>query len=188
MALLYDAAVAWDKLLTVSYQFTYVKKRRLHDISLSFQADQFSHLSGAHYVRDVDLKNPYSKGEFLSMVLSGEIDAAAVEKSADWEDIKGRLEGIVRLESILNGEFSLYLFRREILPFYSSITANYLIKNLQTGESVFLFVDGPLNASFCKSIFTMTDRDYSKGQTKVSLLKKCKYTNGVETILFNKLT
>ena len=186
MALLFEAASAWNNLLNVSYQITYGKKGKLYHISLSFEPDQFLHLSGIHYIDDVDFQRPYNKRNFVSLLLSKEIDAAKIEQSANWVDIKGRLEALVRLEKILDTDFSLYLFRGDNLPFYSDVKANFLIRNLQTGDVVFLFVDGPLDKSFCRSVFSMTDRDYSMGQKKVGLLKKVKYNNGAAETLYEK--
>lgn len=188
MALLYDAAAAWDKLLNTSYQFTYGIKGTLHKIFLTFRVDQFFHLSGIHYVNDIDFGIPFNKANFLAKVLSGEIDASAVEKSTHWEDIKGRLESLVRLETVLDSDFTLYLFNKQRLPFYSNIDANFLLKNQQTGDIVFLFMDGPPLDSFCRSIFSMQELDYSRGQRKVGLLKKIKYQNSSTAVLLDKLT
>lgn len=188
MALLYDAAAAWDKLLNTSYQFTYGKSGNLHEISLSFQADQFAHLCGIHYIHDIDLKIPYGKADLPALVLSGGIDAAAVEKSSSWEKIKGRMESIIRLEAILDAEFTIYLFQKNRLPFHSDIEANFLLKNQRTGDVVFLFVSGPLSGSFCCSVFPMNNRDYSCGQRKLSLLRKIKYHDGEAEMLFDRLS
>ena len=174
MALLYDAAVAWDNLLNTSYQITYGKSGKLYSVSLSFKPEHFFHMSGIHYVDDVDFKISFKKSNFLSLILSGKIDSGVVEKSSNWVDIKGRLEAIVRLEGILDSDFEFYQFNPRYLPFYSNLSAKYMIRDTQTRDVVFLFVDGEEDNSYCKSIFTMTDRDYSAGQRKVRLLQKCK--------------
>lgn len=187
MALLYDAAVAWDKLLNTSYQFTYGLKKCLHEIHLSFQSDQFAHLSGIHHATDIDLKIPYNKTNFLSLILSGALDETAIEKSCHWKDIKGRLESLIRLEEILDSDFTLYLFKKEQLPFYSDIEAKFMLKNNLTGDIVFLFVDGPLSDSFCRSIFSMQNRDYTLGQRKLGVLKKVKFNHDNTEVLFDKI-
>ena len=176
MALLYDAALAWNKLLNTSYQFTYGKSGKLYDVSLSFGPDHFFHMSGIHYIDDIDFKVSFKKSKFLSMILSGKIDPEIVEKSSSWVDIKGRLDAIVRLESVLDSDFDFYQFDSRHLPFYSALDAKYMIRNARTGDVVFLFVGEGVGTFYCKSIFAMTDRDYSAGQRKVRLFQKQKVT------------
>ena len=176
MALLYDAALAWSNLLNTSYHFTYGKQGKLYEISLSFGAEHFFHMSGIHYVDDIDFGISLKKPRFLFDVLSRKINPEIVEKSSSWDDIKGRLDAIIRLEDVLDSDFEIYLFNARYLPFYSALNARYMIRNVHTGEVVFLFVDEQADSFYCKSIFTMTDRDYSAGQRKIRLLQKRKTT------------
>ena len=176
MALLYDAALAWSNLLNTSYHFTYGKQGKLYEISLSFGAEHFSHMSGIHYINDIDFGISLKKPSFLFDVLSHKINPEIVEKSSSWADIKGRLEAIVRLEEILDSDFEIYQFNPRYLPFYSKLDARYMIRNVHTGDVVFLFVGEQVGGFYCKSIFAMTDRDYSAGQRKLKLLQKLKTT------------
>ena len=187
MALLLEAAAAWAKLLDTSYQFTYGKKRTLFEIALSFSADQFYHLSGFQYINDIDFQIPIRKETFFCKLLSSEIDVTSVEASAVWPDIEGRMKALVRLEDILDSDFSLFRFNPKVLRFHSDIPANFLIKNDATGDVVFLFVDGPLHESFCRSIFTQSNCNYAENQSRLSLLKKVKVNSAEMTVFFDKL-
>ena len=187
MSVLYDAATAWKDLLSVSYEITYGKKGVLYPLTISFEAEQFSHLCGIHHVKDVDLKVPYPKEKFLQMVLNHQYDSVLLEKSIFWKDISGRLEALKKLQSILDSDFILYLFRRNVLPFYSEIDANYLIRNPETNDVVFLFLDGPSQKLFCRSIFTKADRDYSINQKSTAVLKKVKRKEETIQILLDKI-
>ena len=188
MAELYDAATAWQTLLCTEYEITYGKKRVLHTLHLSFHPDQFSHLSGIHHVDDIDLKIPFNKEKFFNKVLNHEFDNINLQNSIYWGDISGRLDAITKLQSILDSDFVLYLFQRNILPFYSDIDANYLIKNPATNDVVFLFLDGSSQSLFCRSVFTKSDRAYSCNQKSVVVLKKVKIKNNQAEIIFNKIT
>ena len=176
MALLYDAAIVWNNLLDTSYQFTYGKNRKLHVVSLSFMEEHFFHMSGIHYIKDVDFKKTFKKTDFLKLVLTNKIDPTIIEKSSSWVDIKGRLEAIIKLEEILDSDFEFYQFNSRYLPFYSDLNAKYMIRDTVTNKVIFLFIDGQTDSFYCKSIFTMTNRDYSLGQRKIRLLEKCKHT------------
>lgn len=187
MGLLMDAALAWEKLCGVSYQFTYGMNRKLHNIALSFQEDQFAHLSGIHYITDVDLSLPYKKSNFLAMVLDGRLKEEQVEHSRHWIDIATRLKAVIRLEQILDGDFTLYLFRPQVLPFHSNINATFLIKDEMTGDVVFLFISGGLDTAFCRSIFMKTDRDYSINQKRLAQLRKIKIVSGETVTIFDRI-
>lgn len=81
MGLLLDAARAWEKMCLISYQFTYGMNKKLHHIVLSFQEEQFAHLSGIHYISDIDLSLPYKKSNFLTMVLHGNIPEESITRT-----------------------------------------------------------------------------------------------------------
>lgn len=187
MGLLLDAARAWEKMCLISYQFTYGMNKKLHHIVLSFQEEQFAHLSGIHYISDIDLSLPYKKSNFLTMVLHGNIPEESITRSCHWADITNRLEAIIRLERILDSDFSLYLFRANRLPFHSNIDASFLIKDKITGDTVFLFVSGELEASFCRSIFMKTNRDYSANQKRLAQLRKIKVISGETFVIFDRI-
>ena len=187
MGLLLDAARAWEKMCLISYQFTYGMNKKLHHIVLSFQGEQFAHLSGIHYISDIDLSLPYKKSNFLTMVLHGNIPDESITRSCHWADITNRLEAIIRLERILVSDFSFYLFRANRLPFHSNIDASFLIKDEITGDTVFLFVSGELEASFCRSIFMKTNRDYSANQKRLAQLRKIKVIAGGTFVVFDRI-
>lgn len=155
--------------------------------SMTRKQKQFAHLSGIHYITDIDLSLPYKKSNFLNMVLHGSFPEERITRSCHWTDITSRLEAIIRLEHILDGDFSLYLFRPNRLPFYSNVDASFLIKDEITGDTVFLFVSGELETSFCRSIFMKANRDYSINQKRLSQLRKIKSVSGEATTIFDRI-
>ena len=187
MSLLKDAAVAWTELLPLSFQITYGKSKKLHTINLSFQEEHFFHLCGMQYINDIDFQIPISSPDFLSSVMCESFDPVIIEKSTNWDIVKGRLEGIVSLKQILESDFSLYFFDPYRLGFYTKISATYLIKDQHTGDVVFLFVDGSLDASYCRSVFKKTANDFTTNQTKLKVLRKIRVENDTETVIFDKI-
>ena len=55
MDLLYQAAQAWKDLTQYTYCITYGQNKTLHTITLKFRTDEFYHLAGFQYTKDVVL-------------------------------------------------------------------------------------------------------------------------------------
>ena len=54
MGLLLDAAQQWDRMQNVSYKIVIGRKHTSNTINLIFRTMDFDHLSGIHYIEDVD--------------------------------------------------------------------------------------------------------------------------------------
>ena len=124
MDLLYDAAVAWNRLLQDRYEITYGKNKKLHTIVLEFQTGEFYHLAGFPHAKDIALPLRGSQSKMLANVLTGKITGAMLEKSTNYETIiKRKLEAIIRLEQLLSSPCQVYLYNPRKLPFYTDIKA-----------------------------------------------------------------
>ena len=53
--ILYRAAEVWKELTEYHYVFTYGYKGELHEIKLTFSPEDFPHLAGFHYLKDIAL-------------------------------------------------------------------------------------------------------------------------------------
>ena len=51
--ILYQAASAWQKLTDYRYIFTYGYKKNLYTINLTFSMEDFPHLAGFQYLKDL---------------------------------------------------------------------------------------------------------------------------------------
>ena len=187
MGLFLDAAKCWKNLLNTSYTFVIGHKNVSETINLCFRPVDFDHLSGIHKANDVDFKlhrNSFRGEKLADAVISGRIDDELIEKSTHWDQISDRLADIIRLETILDSDFRIYRFNPHKLKVHSSIIANYLIFSEQYQMGVFLFIDRDNNIDYCKSIFSNDGQDYTANQTKWTMLKKTKYHDDTEDVLF----
>ena len=171
--LLSVAAAAWDKLVDYSYYLTYGKKGKLLKLELYFSADRFMHIAGFQHLTDIQLPWAGSQKKMYERILSGQIREEHIVKSAYYPDyVEPRLRAILMLGEMLEGNFSTFLFAPKRLPFYTDISAKYLISD-ENAQIVFLFTDEECEKRlFPKSLFLKDKRDYTKNQTHLTLLKK----------------
>ena len=67
----------------------------------------------------------------------------------------------------------------------STLESTIGIKNLQSGEIFFVFIDkGKEQRYYCKSAFEKTTMDYLENQAILTMLKKEKIVDGSVTLLF----
>lgn len=108
-----------------------------------------------------------------------------MERSRNWLRIKGRLNAIIHLQETLDTEFLIARFRPNLVRIHCKIDAEYIIKNLHSGEVFFVFIDkGTGQRYYCKSAFERTTIDYLENQAVLTVLKKEKVMNGIPTLLY----
>lgn len=177
MGKLFDAAVAWNNLLDTNYDLLLGRKGKAASLRLDFQPEDFPHMAGIQYADDVDFglrKAEIHSAKFLTKILHNEIDDTTIEKSANWKRINGRLAGIIALEETLDSEFLIYKFNPDRVPYGTTIHAEYVIKNVQSGIIFFVFIDQNRVRWFCRSVFRLNVADYTENQARVTVLKKQK--------------
>lgn len=182
MGLLYSAAVAWSNLYNKKYDMLLGRKGKWSSsFSLDFCPEDFPHLAGMQYANDVDFginKAEVRSGKLIEKILNREINDELIEKSVNWErKIRGRLEGLIALEETLDSDFLICKYDQHKVPHGSLIEAKYVIKNLSSGITFFVFVDDSETRWFCRSVFQMNIADYTINQTHVTVLKKMKWHN-----------
>lgn len=188
MGLLRDAAIAWNNLQNTTYELLLGwKGKQSYSFVLTFCSEDFPHIAGMQYTTDIDFglnRAEVRSSKLIFKILRGEIDDSQIEKSTEWAcKLRGRLEGIICLEQALDTDFEIYRFDPKRVPHGSRIDAKYVIKNIHTGSTFFVFVDEAANRWFCKSIFQLNVADYTTNQTRLTVLKKEKRKNGA--ILFS---
>ena len=186
MGLLEDAANAWNTMQNRKYYLLLGRAGKSEEFTLSFHPRMFPHLAGFQYLNDIDLgihRSEIFNGKLISKILSGKIKTEDILKSEKWENIKGRLLGIVELENTLDSQFLIHRFDPSRVPHGSLIEANYVIKNLKSGVTFFVFIDEKNNEWFCRSIFRMEQTDYTINQARLTVLKKEKYID--EKLIFS---
>lgn len=186
--ILTESAMAWDRLCRSRFRITYGFKCKLHAVEIAFAVEDYYHLAGFHYARDV-MSNFRGHGRALRLVLDGKITIDRLKMSGNYEAmIKPRLLALCRLEDALESNFCLLSFDRSRYPFATDIKANYIIASHLDGV-YYAFIVGLSNneeAYKCCSIFQQGSRDYTVHQTKFAVLKTEKYdvTSGQWTVLY----
>ena len=84
--ILYRAAEVWKELTEYHYVFTYGYKGELHEIKLTFSPEDFPHLAGFHYLKDIALPR-YSPRKTVDMILSGKITYDKVKKGTLYQEV-----------------------------------------------------------------------------------------------------
>lgn len=189
MGLFYDAAVAWENLLNKRYIFIVAHKCKKTEIELSFNNEDFPHLAGMQYAKDVDfgLNKAEYYGELLvPAILNRALESKKIEQSRNWNKISGRLKAIINLQNTFDGDFQLYRFNKNKVRGYSEIQAKYVIKSVITDEIYFVFFDKEENRFYCKSAFRKEITDYGENQTRLIMLKKLKVIDDSPLLLYKK--
>ena len=175
--ILYRAAEVWKELTEYHYVFTYGYKGELHEIKLTFSPEDFPHLAGFHYLKDLALPR-YSPRKTVDMILSGKITHETVRKGAQYQElVEPCLVALVRLKEVLEQDFDLFSYVPRFYPFVTKIKADYLISS-QGEPTAFVFIikeslSGDAVCDFlCCSAFEKGDHDYRANQRSRTLLKK----------------
>lgn len=189
MCLFEQAAKSWLHFIENKYEIIAGSKGKSYIIKLDCEAADFYHLSGMHYANDVDFNlrpSEYYGEKLVFALVDGKLDGTRIEKGRNWPKIKGRLNAIINLQKTLESNFLISRFDPEqVKGTNSQIDADYLIKNLDTDEAYFVFIDEDNNhRQYCKSAFKQEKIDYMNNQQKLTLLKTTKQVNGVEQILY----
>ena len=188
MDLLYDAAVAWSKLLPFHYDIICGKSKKLYPISLDFKEDEFYHLAGFPHINDIVFPVQFSQCAMLRKVLDGTITEQMISKSKGYEKTaKSKLLAIIQLEKLLKNCSKAYMFDPRRLGFYTKIKAKYLLVDEQS-QVVFLFTDtkDADKTYFSRSTFIMDNQDFRRNQSSMTVLqiKRTQLHTGTTEILF----
>ena len=194
MNLLQQSALAWKEITEYRYLFTYGYKKKLHLINLTFSLEDYPHLAGFQYMKDISLPN-YTSTKIVARILQGKIPFEKIQKAAQYvEMIKPRLEALIHLKNSLDNEFTLYSYMPKMYPFVTRIKADYLISS-HIGINSFIFIlqttsPGKSKCNFlCCSTFKQDKRNYETNQQTRTLLKKERIhiPTNTSTILFDRL-
>lgn len=191
----YQAAFAWRELTEYNYLFTYGYKHKLYEINLTFSPEDFPHLAGFQYLKDISLPK-YNPQKTVSRILDGTIKLEQIQKSAGYEEmIVPRLEALVRMKDALDNDFILFSYMPCMYPFYTQIKADYLI-SCHSDVTNYIFIiqanaDGITKIDhLCCSAFQQGERDYETNQRSRALLKKERIhiSTNTSTVLLDKLS
>lgn len=85
MDLLQQSAMAWKNITEYRYLFTYGYKKQLYPINLTFSLEDYPHLAGFQYMKDISLPN-YSSAKITDRIL---------ELSSFWIDCQDKQNQLI---------------------------------------------------------------------------------------------
>lgn len=171
MNLLQKSAKAWKEIIEYRYLFVYGYKKQLYPINLIFSLNEYPHLAGFQYAKDIALPN-YSSAKIADRIIEGKISFDTLKKATQYED----------------------MIKPRMYPFYTTIKADYLISS-HTNINNFIFIinTNSQNESkcdfLCCSTFEKGKRDYETNQRARTLLKKERIhiPSNTSVIFFDKI-
>lgn len=193
--ILYQAASEWKNLTEYSYILTYGYMKKLHTINITFSLEDFPHLAGFQYLKDLSLPR-YNSKKVIDKILTHKIVLGQIEKGIKYTDsIKPRLEALTHFHDILKSDFHLFSYMPRMYPFTTTIKADYLISShLEFISYFFIIQTGPEKNSTCNylccSALTKGIRNYEANQRPLTILKKeqIHIPTNTTNVLYDKLS
>ncbi len=188
MDIIYECGKNFKELLNVKYHFTISVNRKLKQLTLDFQSEDFRHASGLHYVDDISIENNPSK--LVESILSHEITDEILNKSNKYKaiskdsgSVKERISQMRYLENYLDNSDFIRIYQMQ--NFGSLINAEYFIEAscFNKHTTVYIFIrkreenDNYVMVSFFKKHNTY------KGQTTY-WMQKIKEKDNIFTELY----
>lgn len=169
-----DCAIAYKKLLDVRYEFHLGHKNKFHRLNLSFAQSEFLHLAGLHKLDDIAQLKRLKREVIFQRILSNPHEMESLfAKSRNYPELQERLLPLANLENLLDSEHLIFRFNSNQVP-YTKIRADYIISGSLDVARIFIFLVSNLELSKCCSIFRQSAMDYTKNQTKFTILLKRK--------------
>ena len=185
---IFECAKGFNSLLETQYYFTIVSNRKLENIVLDFEKEDFRHISGLHYVDDISIEqNPL---KLYNAVLDGGLTDDILAKSRKYTmlnreggSIQERVETLRELEWYLDRSDIIRIFK--VQDFGSRIRADFFIEatNSIRKSTVYIFIrkrlekDSYVIVSFFKKTISY------RGQVAYWMMKK-KVARDKEELLY----
>lgn len=196
-----DIADSFEKLLDIEYIYTLKSKASetgTKELHIRFLREQLYHLSGLQHFKDVEKLKLFrehkrnSKDFFYDLKLEN-ITLADISKSKSYNlEKQKRLFYLLNLEKLLDTNKKIYTFDNIVHGkknnYKSLVKANYILKNVENNENVFIFLNKATTETIYSaiSLFCPSD-DYSRGQHEECMLIKKKFLkrNSVQTVFIH---
>lgn len=171
---LQERALAFKRLMNYEYIIKLGRKGRLYEFTIDFRESDFYHLIGFQKLIDLRFLKR-STERIFNECLNGDITYQMMRESRYFDVLGYRFEYFDKLESILDSNNLVFKHNKNEMQIYSRITADYMLQHTAENELIFyLFTEqrNRLESQFCKSFFENHVKDYSRGQTIMTLLYK----------------
>lgn len=157
-----SAALAIEQLKNCVYEITLGRKGKLTRIILAFTEDDLHHLAGLHKLVDIEQIRSGKRSRIYESILSGTITGDFLKKSARYHEIEARIQALVYLEDMLDGD-QLYFKYDPRKKAFSRIEADYLVSGKANNTPVYLFLGSRSDDTYyCRSFFPQERVDYAE--------------------------
>lgn len=169
-----DTAIAYNKLTQIEYEITLAKKNKVVSLHIIFQKNKFYHLAGLQYLTDIHELDDDRESVFNN-IINLNITNKKIESSQYYSRIQERVDYLANLEQIFDSNDTIFKYDPNNNSITTSIKGEYLMQNNIQNRDVFVFLDKEKDGSYyCRSFFPKEFTDYSKGQSKWTVLSKKK--------------
>lgn len=165
--------------MAYEYHLTAARKQQAHHLRLCFSAEDFYHLAGFQYLKDISGLPKLAHVKYLDAICCGTVTQQHICFGMKYDALVApRLQALAVLDSVLDGDFTVYHLFPKRLPFYSQIEGAYLVQGDVLGQVQLVFIDrqsAQENACFCRSAFILDPlRDYRANQPRLTMLYKAR--------------
>ncbi len=173
---LFTCAKAFESLFDVEYRVTVAHKTQKADLRIVFNPIDFHHLMGLGKLKDLRVHRE-PRIDVFNKIISGKISYDTIKRSRHIHEIENRFEPLSHIEELFDSNYLTFRYRQQQNPM-STIVADYLVSADFQDNDIYIFLASKLNSGtfFCRSFFPKTNKDYTIGQTKWTLLRKEKTT------------
>lgn len=187
MDILLEAAENFKKLFDIKYDILLGKKGKEVNIIVTFRNIDFHHLAGLQYIKDMPELNR-SRDKVFNDICTDSNLRKKIYNSAFFPKIEDRIKALIRLEALLDNEKLVFNYDYKKNK-TSKIKADLLIQASDENQVItFIFCEKNQKCNtpaevYCKSIFHKGNIDYTKYQSRYTVLKMKKISTPANTIL-----
>ncbi|MFI3325220.1 MAG: PBECR4 domain-containing protein [Clostridia bacterium] len=181
-------AKAFENLTHTEYKIVLGRKGEKIELRIRFLSSQFHHLMGLVKLRDLEVANQ-NRFKVFTDIINNKLTYAKISTSEFISQIEDRFIPLANIEKILDNNNLVFRYNEKINAF-SFIQADFLLSTPLESNDIYIFISkNEDNTYFCRSFFPKTNRDYTKGQIRYTLLYKEKINlkTGETVVQYDKL-
>lgn len=185
------AALSFKELLDIEYRIVIGRRGITTELIIEFRKENFFHLIGLQKLEDINYPTE-NKEKLFDLIITDYLTDDFISKSNKYETINlERIIPLIRIEEIMDSNNLVFKFNRSQSN-WTNMDCKFILENIDNNRSTYIFIDGNYELKenmFCRSFFIKTQKDFTKGNTKMALLFKEKINKktGESIIQFNKL-
>lgn len=187
---LMECAVAYQKLLDVTYKIIIGRKGKLTELVIGFEPVYFHHLIGLHKLSDLRIARA-NREKVFQEILDGKITYKSVSQSKYFHLIEHRFSPFANIEKLFDQNHLIFRYNARLNQF-SLIEADYLLSMQHDKNDIYIFIaeNKVTGFYFCRSFFPREQKDYTKGQAIYTMLYKEKAysSTGEIQVQYDRLT